>query len=233
VDSFVNANMTLFRPCPLPNCTNILPNSTISSIKNASNPRRAGAGAAVKLKAVAGLKPAASSAFSTTDSDDVEGSANDGRVVYCAGCRSSICTACEIEEHEGLTCAEYRVENAPPDLLRNKILEDILTLKCPRCKKAFYDFEGCFAIKCSNCPCGFCGWCLKDCGTDAHQHVSNCRKKLNKDTYFGTNKEFNSAMCIKMTADLRVFLSTLDGPQRREDVLRAVEHDLRDLNIRL
>ena len=45
---------------------------------------------------------------------------------------------------------------------------------CPRCRKAFTFVGGCFAIECSSCKCGFCGWCMKDCGDDAHKHVLSC-----------------------------------------------------------
>lgn len=60
--------------------------------------------------------------------------------------------------------------------LRLKIVNDVLTLRCPRCKTAFIDFSGCFALTCGNnqCGCGFCAWCLKDCGGDAHRHVPSC-----------------------------------------------------------
>jgi hypothetical protein len=50
--------------------------------------------------------------------------------------------------------------------------ENILTLKCPRCGAAFVDFEGCMALNCAVCGVGFCGWCLADCGRDAHEHVA-------------------------------------------------------------
>ena len=60
---------------------------------------------------------------------------------------------------------------------RKHIEEEFLQPKCPRCRRAFFDFEGCFAISCSTCSCKFCGWCLKDCGDgDAHPHVLQCRK---------------------------------------------------------
>jgi hypothetical protein len=62
-------------------------------------------------------------------------------------------------------------------LARKHIEEEIMQMKCPRpsCQHAFFDFEGCFAISCSACPCKFCGWCLQDCGDhDAHQHVLRC-----------------------------------------------------------
>jgi serine/threonine protein kinase len=59
---------------------------------------------------------------------------------------------------------------------RLHIVENILTLHCPRvgCGAAILDFEGCFAVTCSTCRCGFCGWCLADCGADAHAHVKQC-----------------------------------------------------------
>eukprot|EP01094_Clydonella_sp_ATCC50884_P009940 TRINITY_DN1947_c1_g1_i2.p1 TRINITY_DN1947_c1_g1~~TRINITY_DN1947_c1_g1_i2.p1 ORF type:complete len:1659 (-),score=227.61 TRINITY_DN1947_c1_g1_i2:219-4466(-) len=61
---------------------------------------------------------------------------------------------------------------------RQRIEEDLLTLHCPRCKAAFLDFTGCMALVCSACPCGFCAWCLTDCGDDAHRHVSKCPFRL-------------------------------------------------------
>ena len=166
------------------------------------------------------------SGSSTSAPADAEAS----RAVYCSSCRTTVCTVCEAEEHEGLTCAQYRMETAPPNVMRNKIHEEVLTLKCPRCKKAFLDFDGCFALKCSNCPCSFCGWCLADCGSDAHSHVKDCRHKLNKDTFFGTQTEFRQAMRTKMTADLKAVLLAMEQGQRQE-VLQVLADDLRDLGI--
>jgi len=60
---------------------------------------------------------------------------------------------------------------------RQHIEEEIQQMKCPRCRKVFYDFEGCFAISCGGqYPCNFCGWCLSDCGDRhaAHAHVRIC-----------------------------------------------------------
>jgi hypothetical protein len=40
---------------------------------------------------------------------------------------------------------------------RKKIIEDILTIKCPRqhCRQAFVDFDACFALTCDACTCAF------------------------------------------------------------------------------
>ena len=138
-----------------------------------------------------------------------------------------------MEEHEELTCCEYQLAKAPPNVLRNRIIEDILTLKCPQCKKAFFDFDGCFALKCSNCKCGFCGWCLQDCGQDAHQHVRTCRSKPpGADVFFGSRREFEKTQAQRQTAELRNFLSTLTG-EDRDSVTRAIRTDLLDLGIRV
>jgi hypothetical protein len=39
------------------------------------------------------------------------------------------------------------------------IEEEILQMRCPRpgCRRAFYDFDGCFALSCGACQCKFCG----------------------------------------------------------------------------
>lgn len=55
-----------------------------------------------------------------------------------------------------------------------------LTLKCPRCQRAFAmedDFADCFCLRCSSCPCMFCAWCLEECPAtsgDPHSHVLDC-----------------------------------------------------------
>ncbi|KAJ1474856.1 hypothetical protein T484DRAFT_3226413 [Baffinella frigidus] len=46
---------------------------------------------------------------------------------------------------------------------RRYVEEEVLTSKCPRCRTAFLDFEGCCALKCSRCPCQFCAWCEPPC----------------------------------------------------------------------
>ena len=74
--------------------------------------------------------------------------------------------------------------------MRLDIIEDILTLRCPRCKIAFIDYEGCAALICSCCKAGFCAFCLIDCGDNAHSHLPICNQNLNKQTYIAL-PEFN------------------------------------------
>ena len=57
-------------------------------------------------------------------------------------------------------------------------LRELLNEQCPRCGAAFLDFNGCCALTCHRCGCGFCAWCLADCGADAHAHVAHCDRNL-------------------------------------------------------
>jgi tRNA 2-selenouridine synthase SelU len=41
------------------------------------------------------------------------------------------------------------------------IIEDYLVLRCPRCLKAFLDYDACDALTCGNYGCGFCALCLQ------------------------------------------------------------------------
>jgi len=76
-------------------------------------------------------------------------------------------------------------------LVRMEIIDEIISLRCPRCKAVFTDFSGCFALTCfrTECKAGFCAWCLKDCGADAHAHVPNCRENQTGGV-FGTKEAF-------------------------------------------
>ncbi len=40
------------------------------------------------------------------------------------------------------------------------------------------------------CGCAFCGWCMADCGRDAHAHVRQCPSSANPGTYYGSVEEF-------------------------------------------
>ena len=55
---------------------------------------------------------------------------------------------------------------------RKHVTETILNCCCPRCNQVFLDFSDCFAVKCSRCPCGFCAWCLADCGKTIYSLLS-------------------------------------------------------------
>eukprot|EP00041_Stephanoeca_diplocostata_P031446 m.979467 g.979467 ORF g.979467 m.979467 type:complete len:431 (-) comp23961_c0_seq53:2783-4075(-) len=94
---------------------------------------------------------------------------------------------------------QYVAQHTPPasEIFRAMhnlgIVEKILTLRCPRCSTAFVDFDGCLALTCckNTCRCGFCAWCLVDCGDDAHAHVPRCPERPPGDNLFGRKKDFD------------------------------------------
>jgi hypothetical protein len=93
---------------------------------------------------------------------------------------------------------------------RAHIVEKILTLACPRqgCGQAFVDFDGCCALVCSRCACGFCAWCLADCGNDAHEHVRQCdQKPPGADVYFGSQAQFAAAQKRRQEGLVRRYLA--------------------------
>jgi len=152
-------------------------------------------------------------------------------ISFCSTCGVEICTQCNVS-HPDRSCEEYKQSQMPPDHLRMKIVDEILTLRCPRCRQAFLDFDGCFALRCSVCPCAFCGWCLQDCGTDAHPHVLSCcnRPPDHRETYFGTKEQFIKAQKKNRERKIREFLSTLSKEDAKK-ALQSCKVDLADLGI--
>jgi hypothetical protein len=118
------------------------------------------------------------------------------------------------------------------------IQEQILTLRCPRCRQPFFDFDGCFSVRCSECQCSFCGWCLEDCGNDAHAHVANCefsrRLGLAHSAYFGAGNAFIQAQRVRRK---KLVVEYLRDEVLNKDVRVLVEQriarDLHDHGIQL
>jgi len=117
---------------------------------------------------------------------------------------------------------------------RKHIEEEILQMRCPRrdCRRAFYDFDGCFAISCRACKCKFCGWCLADCGDqDAHPHVARCSEKPpSADTLFGSSRDFKDSHNKRCKRKVTEFLASLE-PETRAAVRGALATQFRELDV--
>jgi len=115
---------------------------------------------------------------------------------------------------------------------RKKIIEDILTLKCPRCRRAFLDFTGCFALTCSACSCAFCAYCLKDCGGNAHSHVAQCTDNISPGrNVFASVEIFHEAQRERRTRLLKQHLVQQVEAGMRPALIQAIARDLEDLGI--
>jgi hypothetical protein len=115
-------------------------------------------------------------------------------------------------------------------IIYKDIVENILNLRCPRCKSVFIDFDGCMALTCTyrNCGAGICGYCLVDCGYDAHAHVNQCG---------GLNASFvmfEEHQRKRRTHKLNEKLASLFEPTAVMDILkRRLAQDLIDLGINI
>jgi hypothetical protein len=112
-------------------------------------------------------------------------------------------------------------------LAKLHIVGNIMTLCCPRsgCHRAFVAFDGCCALTCSDPDCGaaFCAYCLKDCDSDAHAHVSRC------GSLYCTPEEFNAHHRERKGRLVCAYLGTL-LPNVRRAVCQALALELRELH---
>jgi hypothetical protein len=121
---------------------------------------------------------------------------------------------------------------------RKCIVDEILTLRCPRCEAAFVDFADCFAVECGSCDCNFCGWCFKDCGDNAHSHVADCPEKPTDAGTFYANpvatvseQMFAAQNNRRRERQLRAFFEEEVDADILEKVLIAVTVDLGDIGL--
>lgn len=139
----------------------------------------------------------------------------------------------EFDELQRLDKKSRQVLNAQREI-ENKILQ----LACPRCSQAFVDFEACWALTCPRCKpeCGFCGYCLKDCGRDAHRHIrAACPevplhvRQLRDDRCFppGGLQFFFEFHKQRKGMQLQRFLAKID-PEIRREVLNKIRPQLGD-----
>ena len=116
----------------------------------------------------------------------------------------------------------------------NYIRDCILSLRCPRCAWLFtpdsLDYYRCLALYCPNCNCGFCGYCLHDCGDDAHQHTANCKYNNRRPSVFTRRTDYEESQRLRRTESLKAYLATI-RVGIREQVENAVMKIVSELRI--
>lgn len=122
------------------------------------------------------------------------------------------------------------------ETLRMEIIEEILTLRCPvkNCRAAFLDFDGCFALTCSNTNCRihFCAWCIHfHSNADIHNHVAHC-PEAEADGYFHPKQVFEAhhRRRAKRLVLQKLGQESLDVQKR---TLKRIKMELRDLAIEI
>ena len=163
-------------------------------------------------------------------------------LVDCAECAHTYCLECSdrdnepVRRHRGVRCSMAgKADRVDVRTHFNRITNDIMNLKCPRCRNPFLDFEGCFALTCSNgsCNCPFCAFCLKDCGKDAHEHVSNCKLNPSKGQYWPAQpvETFNRIHCQRRTAEIQAYLNNIPSAEVRTAVIELLQSVLEGTGI--
>jgi hypothetical protein len=105
-------------------------------------------------------------------------------------------------------------------------VEIIALPQCPRCHVAVEHVEGCAAITCKNpdCGCRFCGYCLEDCGDNAHFHVKTCQyKPAFATSNFGTLEESRVGLRTKIKHDLTLYWNQIDDPELKREAAKNPE----------
>jgi len=181
VNKYVRENPTILRMCPAPGCNQILSASMIRRPTSLEDEIRQG-----------------------------------GTLVFCDNCSKEYCLVCSDRDHKpsirhkDSACAD-RSPGGEDELLPYilHIAEQILTNRCPSCRTAFLDFDGCCAVTCSTCNNHFCGFCLsaQRNSSIAHEHVRQCALNKNKG-YFASATELDVVYKEQRIRSLRQYFSS-------------------------
>ncbi|KZP02785.1 hypothetical protein FIBSPDRAFT_699679, partial [Athelia psychrophila] len=83
-------------------------------------------------------------------------------IMHCPSCLSSVCSACHEEGHEGMTCAERKLNNDPEE--QERLSDELATQsgfkKCPQCAVWIEKTEGSNHIACK-CGAHICWVCMR------------------------------------------------------------------------
>mmetsp|Transcript_24672 Transcript_24672/g.61913 ORF Transcript_24672/g.61913 Transcript_24672/m.61913 type:complete len:126 (-) Transcript_24672:136-513(-) len=108
-----------------------------------------------------------------------------------------------------------------------QIVDEILTMRCPRCSQAFVDFSDCAALTCSRCHAAICAFCQTDCGRDAHAHVRNCPDGVG--SIFVGVQEFEARRRMRQRRLVEDFLKRLPA-EMGQQVRALLRNNLEDFD---
>ncbi|KAK7058798.1 hypothetical protein VNI00_001422 [Paramarasmius palmivorus] len=89
-----------------------------------------------------------------------------GDTLQCPNCLVRICTLCDVEYHDGLSCAVYKDIQSGGMELHKKWREENGVKACPNCGMDIMKSDGCNHMTCTVCKSHICWTCLKLCTVD-------------------------------------------------------------------
>ena len=109
------------------------------------------------------------------------------------------------------------------------ILDNILTLKCPHCQSAYFDFDGCLSLQCKNCKKYFCAKCHEKQKSSkwSHAHVSACKM----GGYTGLFHKRDLVQKIQNHMRVRNLKDYIDRNPDKKHLIHKLRKELNDLNI--
>ena len=110
----------------------------------------------------------------TADCGMVYRVSKEGRRFTCCACQAEICTSCQMQWHDGITCAMFKSEKEVKGRLEEWMMQDPSNRKnCRKCNTPIEKNEGCNHMTCSACKSHMCWLCLEVFPTEqqvyAHQ----------------------------------------------------------------
>jgi len=105
------------------------------------------------------------------------------RILQCHSCFSTICSACDQEAHEGMTCQERRLHTNPAE--QERLFNEWVAQngkRCPDCRSVVEKDGGCNHIAC-HCGAHFCWICEKTFGrTVIYIHMNTAHGGIYDET---------------------------------------------------
>lgn len=84
-----------------------------------------------------------------------------GTVLRCFSCLARICAHCHVENHDGLTCEEYKDQSNGGEDSFKRWMANHNIHACPGCGANIEKYAGCNHVTCANCSTHMCWVCLK------------------------------------------------------------------------
>ena len=98
----------------------------------------------------------------TPDCKMVYVTSDNGHRFICSECGVHLCTKCNVQYHDGLTCAMYNDIKEQDEELEEWLQTDPQNRKrCPKCEAPIEKTEGCNHLVCVQCHTHICWVCLK------------------------------------------------------------------------
>ncbi|KAI0352374.1 hypothetical protein OH77DRAFT_1460501 [Trametes cingulata] len=97
----------------------------------------------------------------TADCQTIYRAGKEDTVLRCPSCLARVCASCNVESHEGLSCAEYRDHASGGNESFRRWREEHDVKACPSCGMDLEKTGGCNHMRCERCGTHMCWVCMQ------------------------------------------------------------------------